>query len=392
LEVLLASLLMTLVLGTLWEVFHVYSRLFERGGVQARHARLVAALQRQFTDDLQSAIEDSPRPNDASAGSSVRRFGLQGSAHVLRFDVLETLPDDQLPASEDLSSLGRAPGSKPQVPELKTVVYRFVSRRRSPSDSAREDSPREDAAESRNGPSADASFLGPGLTRWEIDFETPLESSARAVPTKEPIGGASFEPPARGAAGGASFEDLVAQATAAEAATWLPEVRRATFRYFDGHTWSDSWNSLQRGSLPAAVEVSLRLRDPTEANHRRRPEEEPATAPQETEDSSEETSDGDEQATRSFDDGGLAAENRQPAYRFLVRLPMAQHRPELKVARASALGTEAVAEENLPLGPPLGAFNVVPAPALFPSPSSPTGPPADPSGAILPDQWLRTVP
>ncbi len=67
--------------------------------IQARHARLVAALQRQFTDDLQSAIEDSPRPNDASAGSV--RCGVsvfKARAHTLRFDVLQTLPDDQLPS------------------------------------------------------------------------------------------------------------------------------------------------------------------------------------------------------------------------------------------------------------------------------------------------------
>ena len=243
LEVLISSLLMTLVLGTLWEMFHVYSQLFERGGTEARHARLVTALQRQFADDLQRAIEDSPRPNDSTAGSSMRRFGLQGSSHALRFDVMQTLPDDQLPSSEDLPTLGRATTSKPQVPELKTVIYRFVSRRRRIAGAPE----REATTEGREEPSAEASFARPGLTRWEIDFETPLEKNAAGgQPTTEATEDADVEPPAPAATGGTSFEDLVARASAPEAATWLPEVREATFRYFDGHAWSDSWNSLAR--------------------------------------------------------------------------------------------------------------------------------------------------
>ncbi len=388
LEVLVASLLMTLVLTTLWETFHVYSRLFERGGIQARQARLVAALQRQFADDLQSAIEDSPRPNDASSVSSVRRFGLLGSADMLRFDVLQMLPDDQLPSSEDSPSLGRASTSKSQVPELKTVVYRFVPRRHSSGASSREDTT-ERATEA----SQDEAFLpDPGLTRWEIDFETPLETTAgRAVPMKEPTGDADLPSPARGTAGGASFEDLAAQAAAPEAITWLPEVRRATFQYFDGRTWSDSWNSIQRGSLPVAVEVTLRIRDLDETRRRPRPKEEPDAAPAETEDSADETRSGDNQPAQPFDPSGLSAGARQPAYRFLIRLPVAQHHPELQAARSSSLGTEASAEEHLPMAPADQGTSAVPSPALFPPPSSPAGPTEHPD-SFLPDQWLRTVP
>ncbi len=387
LEVLISSLLMTLVLATLWEVFHVYSRLFETGGIQARQARLVSALQRLFTDDLESAIEDSPRPNEASAGSSVRRFGLQGSAHTLRVDVLQMLPDDQLPAGQDSSSLGQASASRPQVPELRTVVYRFVGRRHSLGESLRED-----ATPSGNESSPEGSLPRPGLTRWEIDFETPLEkTSGRPQPVKEPTDEANPEPSSPDTAGGASFEDMAAGATTPEATTWLPEVRRATFRYFDGRGWSDSWNSLQRGSLPVAVEVKLRLRDPAEANHRRRPKDEPEATAEEPDDSTEETPSGGNQPPPAFAENGLSVGNQQPAYRFLIRLPVAQHRPELKAAQTSSPGFGISAEGNLPLSPVEEASNAVPSPALAPSPSSPRGPTEHPDSS-LPDGWLRSVP
>jgi hypothetical protein len=50
----------------------------------------------------------------------------------------------------------------------------------------------------------------------------------------------------------------------------VPEVTAVTFRYFDGANWTDTWNSIQRKSLPAAVEVQFELaldaegRTPTE--------------------------------------------------------------------------------------------------------------------------------
>ena len=79
-----------------------------------------------------------------------------------------------------------------------------------------------------------------------------------------------------------------------------------------------------------AVEVRLRLRDPAEAERRRRPKEEPDAVAAETEDSSEETSSGDDQPARPFEENGLSARTRPSEYRFLIRLPIAQHGPELE--------------------------------------------------------------
>jgi len=392
LEVLLASVLMAMVLGALWEVLHVYSHLFESGGIEVRHARLITALVRQLTDDLHSAIEDSPRGHEAAASSAageagvVRRFGLQGTADTLRVDVLQTLPEDQLPAAEDVTSLGRASPTKPQVPELKTVVYRFTPDRRSLNQLAREDVPG-----SGKEWSADAPLPGSGLSRWEIGFETPLESaSARTPPAKTPAGEADVQPPSRDAPSGPSFEDLAAQTVASQAITWLPEVHRAAFRYFDGTSWSDSWNSLQRGSLPVAVEITLSLRDAAETDSQRRPEKKSNPAAAEKEDVSTETPDVEDQPSVALDENGRPIE-RQPGYRFLIRLPIARHRPEIQSARTSGPGSAVSVGANPLVAPPAYRLPRVDVPRDIPSPWSSGGP-----AAQNPDspshQWLRTAP
>ncbi|OAI56401.1 hypothetical protein AYO47_09070 [Planctomyces sp. SCGC AG-212-M04] len=53
----------------------------------------------------------------------------------------------------------------------------------------------------------------------------------------------------------------------AEAAQLIaPEVMELTFRYFDGTTWYDTWDSAAVGTLPRAVEVVLGLKTPQKAH------------------------------------------------------------------------------------------------------------------------------
>lgn len=40
---------------------------------------------------------------------------------------------------------------------------------------------------------------------------------------------------------------------------WIPEVVDCRFRYFDGNRWFASWDSIQRGGLPTAIEIGLKL-------------------------------------------------------------------------------------------------------------------------------------
>ena len=243
LEVLLTLGLMAMLLTSLWSLFNVFSRLFETAPVKAAQARLVAGIVQQLSDDLQSAIEDNVEvPSAAGSAGPVRRFGLAGDSNWLRVDVLQALPLERPTAQPGTPAEGPDHDSGPRVPELHTIIYRCAAE-------ASEENPAPAPAESASGES--------GLTRWEIDFETPPGASAAAAG------------PARDRAAEQSGDPLdVAPADAS--ATRMPEIVGLEFRYFDGSGWSGSWNSLEHKSLPMAVEVTLHVReaDPTALRHR----------------------------------------------------------------------------------------------------------------------------
>jgi prepilin-type N-terminal cleavage/methylation domain-containing protein len=401
LEVILASVLMAMVLTALLSIFNIYSRLFETGGAHVRHAQLIAAIERQLTDDLQSALEDSPSPNRdpgnpaALASGIVRRFGLQGTAEMLRFDVLQTLPEDQLPLTEDLSSLRAASASVPHIPELKTVVYRFTREQEAIRPSAREE-------EAEFGPDDDFSAYmplpGPGLTRWEISLETPLERmDASEALNKDSSNEANGETPTRATALNASVKRLLANTTAAAPVTWLPEVRWMAFRYFDGQTWSDHWNSLRRGSLPVAVEVKLRFHEPAEAGKKRPAKEESTGVQEEMEDSLDEISDEEDQRASVLDARAASGDSRRSTCRFLIRLPNARERPEVTSANTAFPAYGVSAEEDSAISPPKNLPgnrrpSEEPATDRFFSQEPHEGRMAENPDAAPPDQWLRTVP
>ena len=61
---------------------------------------------------------------------------------------------------------------------------------------------------------------------------------------------------------GLNSSDAVEQ-PADETTTSIPEIIALEFHYFDGRQWLTEWDSRQRQSLPAAVEVAMRIRDVT---------------------------------------------------------------------------------------------------------------------------------
>ena len=55
-----------------------------------------------------------------------------------------------------------------------------------------------------------------------------------------------------------SFDELLGAAPD-DSIIWMPEVVGLKFRYFNGNGWQNEWNSLQRKSLPVAVEITLQM-------------------------------------------------------------------------------------------------------------------------------------
>jgi hypothetical protein len=99
-----------------------------------------------------------------------------------------------------------------------------------------------------------------GLIRSELDFESPSsELAADAIADLD--GGLEMEF-ASGDRNSVQAEPRVAAAPESaldDSTLWVPEVAAVAFRFFNGSGWTSSWNSIQRKSLPVAVEVTLHM-------------------------------------------------------------------------------------------------------------------------------------
>ena len=159
LEVVLATVLAATLLLGLWSLFSIYTRLFEAGKAKTETSQLARALLDQIAADLTSAIQD-PIPaasSKARTSTPLRRFTLFGSSQELRLDVLQLTPLEGNPAPVSDFEQGLSETSAARVPELRTVYYTFQAPLVS------DDSVASDATMESQ----------PGLTRRELDFETP---------------------------------------------------------------------------------------------------------------------------------------------------------------------------------------------------------------------------
>ncbi|MBP3530628.1 MAG: prepilin-type N-terminal cleavage/methylation domain-containing protein [Thermoguttaceae bacterium] len=144
-----------------------------------------------------------------------------------------------------------------------------------------------------------------GLSRRELDFETPIpgaevatvddpfgeyEASAEEGRAVSTLTGSLSAPPDASQTtlagngfidGTGALEETATDATATEetenpfdrlpltaaqvamdaddGTTWAPEALDCRFRYFDGENWLDSWDSIEKGGLPVAIKVDLKL-------------------------------------------------------------------------------------------------------------------------------------
>lgn len=238
LEVVIAALLVAVLMAAVYQVLFIYRKMFERGETETEEIQLVRTLSQQLSDDLVGAIQDPVFIDPMSRGpSGARRFGLFGTSTELRIDVLQ-IPAFQIaptPTAREMED-AREP-RKLQAPELRTVYYSYY-----------------DAI------SLDNTLPGSrvGLTRRELDFETPEELENPEL-TEFAEFSLTEQMPAEPVAAvtAASTFDQLLDVSMDSSVTWAPEVTALRFRYFDGSRWRNSWDSLARKGLPVAVEMTV---------------------------------------------------------------------------------------------------------------------------------------
>jgi type II secretory pathway pseudopilin PulG len=252
LELLLATAMAAVLLLGIWSLFSMYTRLFEKGQNTAEQAQLVRALLKQLSDDLHAALQDPTpgQPQQPRGPVAVRRFALFGTEAELRFDVLQITPfGGSLTPTADAAGFSAVRGGSLQpaalkeplrAPELRTVYYRFE-----PVANA--------AAEQPAGTSLPSAT--PGLSRRELDFETPYLADEAEIGGLSPADGPLSSTPSLGG----DEKELMVVDPNDDSVMLAPEVVECRFRYFDGSSWSSQWNSLSRKSLPVAVEVTLEV-------------------------------------------------------------------------------------------------------------------------------------
>ena len=238
LEVVIAALLVAVLMGAVYQVLFIYRKMFDRGETQTEEIQLVRTLSQQLSDDLAAAIQDPVFVGGkAYAPSGARRFGLYGNASELRIDVLQ-IPAFQVaptPTAKEMEDTTQP--RKLQAPELRTVYYSFY-------DSVPVDETLPDARV--------------GLTRSELDFETPEELDETGLAGFAEVSLAEDMPAEEVAAGSnATTFDQLLEVGMDSSLMWAPEVVALQFRYFDGAKWRSSWDSLDRKGLPVAVEMTF---------------------------------------------------------------------------------------------------------------------------------------
>ena len=315
-----------LLLAGMWSLLSMYSRLFDAGKTKAGNTQLITGLTQQLADDLRGAVSDVT----PGLSGSTNRFGLFGDSHSLQIDVMQTVwPPNPPPEAEQVNDSPDAPLVR-QAHELRTVRYTFVD---------------PDVVEESGG------TLRPGLTRREFDFESPYATSTTPGDTPQ-------EPPVPP---DASDADLPEETPPRELylldplpldvkdslVTLVPEIIRVEFRYFDGITWSTTWNSVEQKALPAAVEMvfDFRYREAPPQNDATTDGSQPAPAKKsDSSTSSDNSTTSDTSAAATDANGAPILPPGVMTRRLVFELPASQ----LRVPLAPPPGAAAAAGPGLP--------------------------------------------
>lgn len=337
LELLLALVLGTALMATLWAALSLYLRSFDSGRTEIEQTQLVRALLRKIESDLVHAVPEPKRPpatpptTGATSTLSSTTASLPADATNLSTSATSSGEPAGVPATPSASSstsaqlsqstpfpIDAAPDASligtlhqlrlrtcaPAVPEPDLVdSVRLVDEVvRHPDDLhtiyywlAGAESPGATVA-----PTGESEFAG--LLRFEGDWLRWTESATAS--------GGSINRDTLSAEAGDELQAFQegrlpapVEGPANPRLVVASEVERIEFRYLDNGLWHESWNSAARGRLPLAVEIAMYLREPAPVAKNAQ------QAPSPTE-----------------YDIGSDSEVELPDYRLIVPLPTA-HRP-----------------------------------------------------------------
>ena len=254
----LAGLLMVAISGAIT----LYARAQTAGREQAQQAQLVRTLLRQIELDLRSVTFTPPEPEATEAEGQVAEGAaeeLDAAGEEQSFSIQQ--PTDALQSASD-GLVGDATqivlhlSRPPRVDEITAPAT-------------------SDTAGFTTGTAATASGAATGSDLRSVAWFLATAGAgglagAVAEQAQAEPGPASFSSATSGGTGLARLNgDRLAMQSAdatgnlsllaGQTRVLAPEVNLLGFRYFDGVDWLDTWNSVEQGRLPLAVEITLGL-------------------------------------------------------------------------------------------------------------------------------------
>ncbi|MGL4943231.1 MAG: type II secretion system protein GspJ [Thermoguttaceae bacterium] len=205
-ELLISSALILLLLTLMWGIVSTIEVGQSRGAQMVSRSSSAREFAKQFTADIAAAIQDTRSASGRSQPSGdddVRRFGLFGESNSLRLDVFRACPIVVEQIDVEENRLEAMGADVVKTPKLPELKTVVYEASTVP---------------------------GGGITRSEWDYHLSLRT-----------GEASFK---------TQFREAVA----------------FSFRYFDGSTWRDTWDSIASESLPTAVEATITWQLPKTSN------------------------------------------------------------------------------------------------------------------------------
>lgn len=290
LELLIALSLMVMLLGAVGAALTIYMQTGSMGRERTERSQIVRALYLQLYDDIRSTAfpRDPSQTDEDNAELS--------AAEAAEFE--ELMAQATLETTEPTDPDDAVTGAKIGLFGDSQRLTLHISRPRRPTLAA---------------PVSDAFNDGTSST---IDFfnETPIAGELRSIswflagPNSPGLAGVAAYTNASSRSVGTDtglarldrdlpavrYADAITdlETLGGEVELLAPEVTGLAFRYFDGLTWVDAWDSEVQERLPSAVEVTLEFQPP-------------------------------QTGETSILNGGLMTSSDRKSYRFVIALPMA---------------------------------------------------------------------